>query len=118
MGRRRRREEEKENHERWLVSYAVFITLLFAFFVVMYAISSVNEGKYRVVSNALNVAFKNVAITNNAGGAAPVVVVQGPPPLPVRPSVSRQEKVAEQKGLAILPERTMRRRCAGSRSSA
>lgn len=97
MGRRRRREEEKENHERWLVSYADFITLLFAFFVVMYAISSVNEGKYRVVSNALNVAFKNVAITNNAGGAAPVVVVQGPPPLPVRPSVSRQEKVAEQK---------------------
>ncbi|HRE16841.1 MAG TPA: flagellar motor protein MotB, partial [Rhodocyclaceae bacterium] len=36
--------EEHENHERWLVSYADFITLLFAFFVVMYAISSVNEG--------------------------------------------------------------------------
>lgn len=42
--RRRRREEEHENHERWFVSYADFITLLFAFFVVMYAIS-VNEGK-------------------------------------------------------------------------
>lgn len=50
---RRRRVEEPENHERWLVSYADFITLLFAFFVVMYSISSVNEGKYKVLSQAL-----------------------------------------------------------------
>ncbi|RJG01186.1 flagellar motor protein MotD [Noviherbaspirillum sedimenti] len=54
---RRRHEEEHENHERWLVSYADFITLLFAFFVVMYAISSVNEGKYRVLANSLGNAF-------------------------------------------------------------
>ncbi len=46
-----------ENHERWLISYADFITLLFAFFVVMYAISVVNEGKYRVFSDALGDAF-------------------------------------------------------------
>ncbi len=57
MARRRRREEEHENLERWLVSYADFITLLFAFFVVMYAISSVNEGKYRVLSETLNEVF-------------------------------------------------------------
>ena len=50
--------EEHENHERWLVSYADFITLLFAFFVVMYAVSSVNEGKYRVLSDALTSAFR------------------------------------------------------------
>ena len=50
---RRRPPEEHENHERWLVSYADFITLLFAFFVVMYSISSVNEGKYKVLSQAL-----------------------------------------------------------------
>lgn len=43
--------------ERWLISYADFITLLFAFFVVMYSISSVNEGKYRVLSETLNQAF-------------------------------------------------------------
>lgn len=54
---RKHRVEEHENHERWLVSYADFITLLFAFFVVMYAISQVNEGKYRVLSNSLTVAF-------------------------------------------------------------
>ncbi|KAF1306354.1 flagellar motor protein MotD [Pseudomonas sp. SG-MS2] len=51
--RRRRHTEEHENHERWLVSYADFITLLFAFFVVMYSISSINEGKYKVISQAL-----------------------------------------------------------------
>ena len=50
---RRRQPEEHENHERWLVSYADFITLLFAFFVVMYSISSINEGKYKVLSQAL-----------------------------------------------------------------
>src|SRR5690606_23747381 len=56
---RRRIEEEHENHERWLVSYADFITLLFAFFVVMYSISSINEGKYRVLSDSLVNAFRN-----------------------------------------------------------
>lgn len=55
---RRRREEEGEHHDRWLVSYADFVTLLLAFFVVMYAISSVNEGRYRVVSESLVKAFQ------------------------------------------------------------
>ncbi len=50
---RRRQPEEHVNHERWLVSYADFITLLFAFFVVMYSISSINEGKYKEISQAL-----------------------------------------------------------------
>ncbi len=58
MSRRQRRYEESENHERWVVSYADFITLLFAFFVVMYSISSVNEGKYRVLSQTLTDAFQ------------------------------------------------------------
>ncbi len=55
----KKKHEEHENHERWLVSYADFITLLFAFFVVMYAVSSVNEGKYRVLSNSLSNSFSN-----------------------------------------------------------
>lgn len=54
---RRRHQEEHENHERWLVSYADFITLLFAFFVVMYSISSINEGKYKVLSDSLTGVF-------------------------------------------------------------
>jgi chemotaxis protein MotB len=54
---RRRHQEEHENHERWLVSYADFITLLFAFFVVMYSMSSVNEGKYKILSDSLTGVF-------------------------------------------------------------
>ncbi|TBU95371.1 flagellar motor protein MotD [Phytopseudomonas dryadis] len=54
---RRRRVEEHDSHERWLVSYADFITLLFAFFVVMYSISSINEGKYKILSETLTGVF-------------------------------------------------------------
>ncbi|MCP9449034.1 MAG: OmpA family protein [Nitrospira sp.] len=53
--------EEHENHERWLVSYADFITLLFAFFVVMYSVSAVNEGKFRTVSESIRAALRPVS---------------------------------------------------------
>lgn len=53
----KKKHEEHENHERWLVSYADFITLLFAFFVVMYSVSSVNEGKFRTVSESIKAAL-------------------------------------------------------------
>ncbi len=69
MARRRKRAEDyedHENHERWLVSYADFITLLFAFFVVMYSLSSINEGKYRVLSDSIVQAFRSVSV-NTAG---------------------------------------------------
>jgi len=70
----KRRHEEEENHERWLVSYADFITLLFAFFVVMYAISSVNVGKYRVLSETLTEAFQDKPVVNRG---TPVGVEEG-----------------------------------------
>lgn len=54
---RRRQREIHVNNERWLVSYADFITLLFAFFVVMYSISQVNQSKYRVLSETFVEAF-------------------------------------------------------------
>jgi len=55
---RRYQEPEHVNRERWVVSYADFITLLFAFFVVMYSVSSVNEGKYKILSESLEDVFK------------------------------------------------------------
>jgi chemotaxis protein MotB len=60
----RKRHEEHENHERWLVSYADFITLLFAFFVVMYATSTNNVDKQKEFENSVRV---NLRLTS--GGA-------------------------------------------------
>lgn len=54
---RKHAHEEHANHEAWAIPYGDLVTLLLAFFVVMYAISSVNEGKYRAVSDSLNAAF-------------------------------------------------------------
>ena len=54
---RRKHHEEHANHEAWAIPYADLMTLLLAFFVVMYAISSVNEGKYRIMADALTDAF-------------------------------------------------------------
>jgi chemotaxis protein MotB len=56
---KRAKHEDHENLERWLVSYADFITLLFAFFVMLYAISSLNTGKFRVLSNAIVATFQH-----------------------------------------------------------
>ena len=58
MMRRKPIPHECDNTDRWMVSYADFVTLLFAFFVVMYAMSSVNEGKYRVLADTMTEAFK------------------------------------------------------------
>ena len=61
--RRRHIEPQEENHDRWLVSYADFITLLFAFFVVMYGLSSVNQTKYRDLTSSLGNAFGQENVT-------------------------------------------------------
>jgi chemotaxis protein MotB len=57
MGRKKKHEDHI-NHEAWAIPYGDLITLLLAFFVVMYAISSINEGKFRVLSDSLNAAFR------------------------------------------------------------
>ena len=86
MARRRKHEDEHENHERWLVSYADFITLLFAFFVVMYSLSSINEGKYRIMSDSVVNAFRKLGVqSNNAQmSSAPIPSIRpsSPPPSP------------------------------------
>ncbi|MDO1528375.1 flagellar motor protein MotD [Fulvimonas sp. R45] len=78
---RRRHREEKLNHEAWAIPYADLLTLLLAFFVVMYAVSVVNEGKYRVMSESIIEAFN--------GTARHVAPAQGNTAMPVAPVPAR-----------------------------
>ena len=59
------------NHERWLVSYADFITLLFAFFVVLYAFAKADERKQAQVSQAIDNAFRSLGVLSNAKAETP-----------------------------------------------
>ncbi len=64
------------NHERWLVSYADFITLMFAFFVVMYSTSKADLKKQAQVANSIDSAFRTLGLfqqnptKNGAAGLA------------------------------------------------
>src|ERR1700756_4899770 len=69
---RKRKHPEHVNHERWLVSYADFITLLFAFFVVMFAASNSDQKKAGQVAQAVQVAFKEMAVFTPAGKVVPL----------------------------------------------
>lgn len=58
MRRRHKKEEEHENTERWLISYADFITLLFTFFAALYALSSMDKAKADKFTGSLRQAFR------------------------------------------------------------
>ena len=69
---RRKKHAEHVNHERWLVSYADFITLLFAFFVVMFAASNSDQKKVGQIAQAVQVAFKDLGMFTPAGKVIPL----------------------------------------------
>lgn len=98
---RRHKAEAHANHERWLVSYADFITLLFAFFVVMFATAQADHGKAARVSESVRKALeegqvksavqailggtqddkgKGNAMLNGPGGSKPIARENPPPP--------------------------------------
>lgn len=70
----KRKREEEENTDRWVVSYADFITLLFAFFTTMYAISHVDLGKLEMFAGSMRSAFK-------ANGAEKIITIEGIKPV-------------------------------------
>ncbi len=83
---RKHKHEDHVNHEAWAIPYGDLVTLLLAFFVVMYAISTVNEGKYRQVSDSLSAAFKGAphAIAPiQVGDKRPTAIQESNPPLDV-----------------------------------
>jgi len=74
---RRKKHAEHANHERWLVSYADFITLLFAFFVVMFAVSQVDTKKMGRFSESFKGAIDFNMFDNGKSGLMPEEIPQG-----------------------------------------
>jgi chemotaxis protein MotB len=132
-------EEEHENEERWLVSFADMMTLLFCLFMVLFAISSVNTSKFEALQRALQDAFSGKILsggeaTMETGSQTPPERPQAEPPLPaitplaalgdVRPEqvkAQREEEdfkalkrrideLVEQEGLTGRVQTTIRRR--------
>jgi chemotaxis protein MotB len=82
---RRRKHKAHANHERWLVSYADFITLLFAFFVVLYASSQADKKKAAQVAASIKGAFQQLGVFT--GSATEGVGIPGSPGVP-RPELT------------------------------
>ena len=105
---RKKKAAAPENHERWLVSYADFITLLFAFFVVMFASSQTDKAKAQQVSDSVKKALAgekmSAMIAAVLGGAAGDTgkgnaMMRGPggvqSAVPMKPEDKKKEKLAE-----------------------
>src|ERR1700754_1329487 len=107
-------EDEHENEERWLVSFADMMTLLFCLFMVLFAISSVNTSKFEALQKSLQDAFSGAVLPGgkammNAGSSDGTERAAPEPPLPsMRPltainntsakSAAEARKQAEQEG--------------------
>jgi chemotaxis protein MotB len=103
---RRKHHEEHTNHESWAIPYGDLVTLLLAFFVVMYSISQVNEGKYRVVSDSLNAAFRGdpTTVLPIQVGEPVASTVAGPiAQLPMDVQLMALRQLAEQAEDAMAP---------------
>jgi chemotaxis protein MotB len=100
---RRRKHEEHQNHEGWAIPYGDLVTLLLAFFVVMYSISQVNEGKYRILSDSLQAAFRGAPTTLAPVQVGDRVAAGVPAPLVHLPD----DPVAALRQLALQAEAAM-----------
>jgi len=98
---RKKRRQEHSNHERWLVSYADFITLLFAFFVVLYSSAQVDQRKVGKLAVAIQTAFQQMGVFE-APSTTPNVVKE-PPAFLMLPT---EKDAAQLKALERLGSRT------------
>lgn len=100
---RRKRRPTHVNHERWLVSYADFVTLLFAFFVVLYASSQVDKRKVGMLALAIQVAFQQMGVFPTSTTEVPVDVAQ-PMPFAAAQAIENTERTASLGHLISRPE--------------
>ncbi len=100
---RRKRRPSHANHDRWLVSYADFITLLFAFFVVLYASSQVDKRKVGKLALAIQVAFQEMGVFQASTTEVPVDVAD-PMPFSKAQAIENAERTASLGRIASRPE--------------
>jgi len=111
-GRRRRHSDGAghENEERWLLTYADMITLLLALFVVLFAISSVNVSKVKMLQQSLREAFSGrvmsggEAIMQTANSVSVRTLETQPRVVPATPSIGQPDSAAARAALAARRE--------------
>jgi len=105
---RKKKPEEHENHERWLVSYADFITLLFAFFVVLYSVSRVDNKRMQQAANSIRWAMHYAG----TGGTGALPIFEGPPSEGGGPALStgaQNPQQPQQKAIEMLRKKIEKR---------
>src|SRR5271157_4663579 len=100
---RRKRRASQSNHERWLVSYADFVTLLFAFFVVLYASSQMDKRKVGKLALAIQVAFQEMGVFEASTTAVPIDDSK-PMPFAVAQAIENTERTASPGRIISRPE--------------
>jgi len=101
--RRRARRSAHSNRDRWLVSYADFVTLLFAFFVVLYASSQVDKRKVGMLALAIQVAFQEMGVFQASTTAVPIDVAK-PMPFSTAQAIENTERTASLGRIASPPD--------------
>ena len=101
--RRRKRRSSRVNHDRWLVSYADFITLMFAFFVVLYASSQVDKRKVGMLALAIQVAFQEMGVFQASTTQVPIDATQ-PMPFSIAQAIENTERTASLGRISSRPE--------------
>ena len=101
--RRRTRRPSHTNHDRWLVSYADFITLLFAFFVVLYASSQVDKRKVGMLALAIQVAFQEMGVFQASTTQVPIDSTK-PMPFSIAQAIENTERTASLGRISSRPQ--------------
>ena len=100
--------EKAPNHERWIISYADFVTLLLATFVVMYAVSTINSSKFQEMAESFSTAFiGRVTTVNDSGFAAAEKAPFNYMPNPVHLPIVTREVMVRDAPPALRQEETM-----------
>src|ERR1700722_4079347 len=100
------RSRSHANHERWLVSYADFITLLFAFFVVLYSSSQVDKRKVGKLALAIQVAFQEMGVFQASTTEIPIDATD-PMPFSNVQAIETAERTASLGRIASPPDGTI-----------